>query len=406
MKYQVIAPSNGSIHGVRESKTLPAFSEPVLTFIATLSNRILNSLAFNQYPELIAMAYWMRKSKIAKLKQAYFANTGEGFAIIRMARGTVFHIAPSNVDTIFMYSLLLSMLVGNCNIVRLSSKKNEQLNLLINAINALLEADVFEAVSSRLLLVQYERDEEVTGYLSGFANMRVIWGGDDTIRAIRKIPIQPNGTELVFPDKNSFCLIRAEAFLALENKKKLLTNFYNDAYWFGQMACSSPKMLVWLGADDNAIQKAKEQFWRLLQEVIVQKTPDISTADIVNKMVAQDSIAIEQNISIDPSKNNYLNRIELKNLQQFSFKHHCGPGLFYEWTIHDLDQLNALISRNIQTISVFGIDMGELKTFIINNQAPGIDRIVQIGHALNFSEVWDGHELLNEFSRCINFEQF
>lgn len=131
MKYQVIAPINGSINSIIASKTLPAFSESVIEFIAALSNKILTSTVFNKNPELIAMAYWMRKSKIAKLEQAYFANSKHERAMIRLARGTVFHISPSNVDTIFMYSLLLSMLVGNCNIVRLSSKQNDQLNLLM-----------------------------------------------------------------------------------------------------------------------------------------------------------------------------------------------------------------------------------------------------------------------------------
>ena len=35
-----------------------------------------------------------------------------------LSRGVVFHIAPKNVDTIFVYSFVLSLLCANKNIIR------------------------------------------------------------------------------------------------------------------------------------------------------------------------------------------------------------------------------------------------------------------------------------------------
>ena len=45
--------------------------------------------------------------------------------------GKTFHIAPSNVDTIFLYSSLIALMCGNICLIRLSSKHTEQINFAI-----------------------------------------------------------------------------------------------------------------------------------------------------------------------------------------------------------------------------------------------------------------------------------
>ena len=46
----------------------------------------------------------------------------------RVGRGIVFHITPSNVPLNFAYSWLSGILSGNLNIVRVASKKSEQMD--------------------------------------------------------------------------------------------------------------------------------------------------------------------------------------------------------------------------------------------------------------------------------------
>jgi hypothetical protein len=398
VKYQIIAPLHGTVDSVTASPTLPGFSLPVIDFVDSLSEQILGDHAYRRYPELIAMAFWMRKSQIRRMANGYFSETVQTCRTVWQARGLVFHIAPANVDTIFLYSSLLSMLVGNRNIIRLSSKHSDQLDLLLGLINELLQDQRHKDIRSRLLLVRYEHDDETTAYFSSLCDARVIWGGDETIRAVRKIPLPPTATELTFADKFSFCLIQADAFMAASGKADIVTRFYNDAYWFGQMACSSPRLVVWCGEEHK---DARALFWRLMAEKIDRASPEIATADIINKLVAGDSIAVEQDVAVVAGRNNYLNRIELKSLAKLPVEHHCGAGLFYEFVAESLEDLLPIISRKIQTVSVFGYGSGELSDFIVKHQLNGIDRIVPIGKALDFSARWDGYDLLREFSRCI-----
>ncbi len=83
---------------------------------------------------------------------------------MRVPRGTVFHIPPANVDTIFMYSWVLSMLMGNRNIVRLSRRSTPQVELIIKTFNRVLESH--KDVATTTSIVSYGHEEEITREIS------------------------------------------------------------------------------------------------------------------------------------------------------------------------------------------------------------------------------------------------
>lgn len=381
---------------------LPIADAQVMHFINALSQAILKKPEFRAYPELMAMGFWMRKAHILKILEDHRNYSKQQ---IQLARGIVFHIAPSNVDSIFIYSWFLSMLMGNINIIRLSSKSGNQINLLLSLLNDLLKCVEYKEIASRQVIVSYGYDDAVTQYFSTHCDMRVIWGGDRTVNKIRKIPIQPTATELAFTDKFSLSLINASVLLTAseDNKKKLFTAFINDAYWFGQMACSSPRLIVWVG-DSEIIEKTKTIFWRGIHNALTQDFADISVADMVNKLVASQSIAIESNVILSPTENNLINRIQLSTLDSINTDLHCGSGLFYEFSMIDIDEMIPFSSRKIQTVGYFGLSKSQLEKLVMTNLPNGFDRFVPIGNALDFSPVWDGYNLLNEFSRVIEIK--
>jgi hypothetical protein len=398
--YTVLAPTDGDERILRDQKTLRPFDELVTGFINDISNTILKDPSFRIYPELVAMAFWMRKANIAKLKTDFEREKGDRLWV---ARGTVFHIAPSNVDTIFVYSWFLSMMIGNTNIIRLSRQINEAVSVLIALIDKISSKDEFAEIKKRFLLIQYEHNDEITAHFSSLCDVRVIWGGDETIRRIRSIPIAPMAVELVFADKFSFSLIDAEAFAATDSKEKLINNFYNDAYWFGQNACSSPRLIVWLGKTD-LIKAAREEFWRLLSDLVKQKLENAS-AIAVKKLVSECALAINSGgeVKMEKSDTSLVNRAYIADPSDIDRENHCGGGLFYEVFINDLNQIDRIIDKKDQTISVYGIDAKILKSLIDQIRPAGINRIVPIGQALDFSAVWDGYNLLREFCREIQF---
>ena len=400
MKYNVLAPRGLNNKTLLNSPIFLPFDKNVIDFINTLSENILSNKDFREFPEMIALAFWIRRTNIEKQKKIFEKNRGNR---LLFPRGIVFHIAPSNVDTIFVYSWLLSMLVGNINVVRLSSNISPQTNLLIGVINSILNKVRFEKIKEQVLLVQYSHDDQITREFSSNCDVRVIWGGDQTICKIRAIPLNPHSTEIIFSDKFSLAMIDANRFLNYPHKDDLIQNFYNDSFLFMQMACSSPRLVVWVG-NNREINSAKEIFWKLLDEKVKKDHPEFYASNAIDKLVSTYALSIEQQIKVELSETNYINRIFIDNPKVLNIELHCGAGLFYEIHVKKLESIIPLITKKYQTISVFGINENKIKSFLVNNIPNGIDRIVPIGKALEFSHIWDGYDLFHEYTREVTIQ--
>lgn len=170
------------------------------------------------------------------------------------------------------------------------------------------------------------------------------------------------------------------------------------------MACSSIKLVAWVG-EENIIQESKILFWNNLNSYLNKRIPeDIQGAEIINKLIAEASLAITNNACIKNHKNPYINVIELESLEFADGLYHSGAGLFYEIEVGDLNEIYKFITRKHQTIAQFGFSKDELKDSIKLNMPNGIDRIVPVGQALDFSNIWDGNDLLLSFCREIDIK--
>jgi hypothetical protein len=380
---------------------LPLFAPPALAFVDALSARLLRAPQSRAFPELMALGYWMRKANLDRLRKQLSDRTGDALLV---ARGTAFHIAPSNVDTIFVYSWFLSLLAGNRNIVRLSSKPSVQADLLAGAIAELLALPEHAEIAARALLLRYAPNDAITARLSAACDVRIVWGGDNTVRQVRAMALPPTATEVAFSNKYSLALLHAQRWLDLDATARdtLANAFYNDAYWFDQMACSSPRLVLWLG-DEPLARAAADDFWPRVDAVIAARHQRMADVDYVNKRVAQDAVAIEHGGRIERARTNDLSRVWLDR-PALHVAHHCGAGLFFESALASLDALRPLLNRTVQTLSYAGVTREELRAFVAGGPIGGIDRMVPFGRALDFGPVWDGFDLLRVFTREVSIE--
>src|SRR5690606_32316414 len=99
---------------------------------------------------------------------------------------------------------------------------------------------------------------------------------------------------LVFPDRFSLSVLNAEAVLHAksEEKEQLLQRFYNDSFWFDQMACSSPRLIVWTGSNE-VIEAVQIEFWSLFDQVIRAKEAELMSAIQVQKFATGLALAAE-----------------------------------------------------------------------------------------------------------------
>lgn len=395
------------VKNMKALKALPPFDPMVIDFLNDLSKAILKRKEAKAYPDVITFGFYCRKANMLeqkkKLEEKDRYNQTLKIDFLRFGRGIAFHIAPSNVPVNFAYSMVAGLLAGNANIIRLSSKAFKQVEILIEMIKATLNGRELEKY---LALVTYDHSEKINQELSSLSDTRIIWGGDKTIQTIRKASLNPRAFDITFSDRYSMAVIDIESYLKAKDKEKIAKDFYNDTYLTDQNACTSPKIIFWLGKENNEDHRiqAKREFWESLNQQ-VQKNYVIEGAQAVNKQSLLLALAAKfPNIKKEKTENNKLIRVNIpKEAMNKEIKHHFGnSGYFLETTINTLKEMNPLCESQCQTLSYYGIKKETLCNFIKEEKPKGIDRIVPIGKTMDFELIWDGIDLIERLTRIVN----
>lgn len=380
---------------MRELPMLTPYSEEVCEFLNKLSDAIFKDKEAKTYSDIISFAFFCRKANLWKLKSS-FDNTQN-----RLGRGLTFHIAPSNVPINFAYTLVAGLLAGNACVVRASSKDFPQTNIVCRIMKTLLENN--NAVSDYIMVISYGRDKEITDYFSGICDVRVIWGGDNTIREIRKSEIPARSFDITFADRYSVCVLEAKDILKMSDLEKRAQDFYNDTYLYDQNACSSPRLMYWIG-NEKDINDAKKIFWDAIYDFVRPKY-NLEPVIAVDKLVAGYKCVIElEGVHLPKSKDNLIQRIELDNLNRDLPGFSCAGGSFLEYSAENLDDLAPIVTKKYQTMSYLGGSEEELVGWVMKKGLLGIDRVVPMGKTVDFTMIWDGYNLVETLSRiCFSY---
>lgn len=405
MKVECVVPERGEVELIellaqltREPRHAP-FDPLLVDFVEALSRSLTTGRELRAYPEIIALGHWARKASIRGYERELAALASE--RVLLRARGFVFHVPPANVDTIFMYSWLLSLLVGNVNLIRLSARESPQVELVCAKLAELLAEPRFERVRRSVAIVRYGHDAEISARISAEIDLRVVWGGDATVAAMHAVPLHPAARELSFGDKFSFSALAAGSYLASDAalRKQLAERFFNDAMWFDQAGCSSPRLVVWCG-ERAACEQAAGVFFAELDAVVKARQHHVELGHAISKLLFTYQAALDGRIAGQARLSNELSVLTLDSLADFD-RAHPGAGLFFVAYLDELAELSAFVTRRDQTLSHFGFSRDELTRLIERLGGRGLDRLVPLGEALTFNRFWDGYDLLQEFTRRV-----
>ncbi|MEU5944817.1 acyl-CoA reductase [Micromonospora sp. NPDC047465] len=368
--------------------------ERVVEFLVAFARRLLRPAVARRHPELASLGFFLRRGEITKA----LARVADEPAQLRFPRGLVFHVPPANVDTIFVYSWALAALAGNANVVRISSRSAGAADAVLDALNDTL-ADAHPAVRQTQRMVTYGRDDAVTAALSAAADLRVIWGGDRSVTEIRRHALAPHARDVTFPDRSSFTVISTAGWLGASAAERdaAALGLYNDAYWFDQAACASPRAVYWVG-EPAGTEQARADLLGRLRTVLEGKRPEVDAAMAVEKRVATYGLAIEGAATGIRFEGNALATVELAAPADIP-RRWLGVGTFPQSRVDALADLAPVVVRRDQTVTHFGFTAQELTSFARALGGRGVDRIVPIGDALNFAATWDGYDLMREFTR-------
>ena len=196
---------------------LEPFSPKIINFLDDLSKSLDNEFNNKNLPDLRALSFFCRKNNILNLRDKHQNKDS-----IRFGLGLLFHITPSNIPTNFAYSLIFGLITGNSNIVKVPSKKFDEITLICKSINQVLSSRKHNIVKKMIAVIRYDgKKDSLTKKFSALCDARLIWGGDSTITNIKRFDTKPKNLDIPFSDRYSISLINSEQFIKLTEHKVL-----------------------------------------------------------------------------------------------------------------------------------------------------------------------------------------
>lgn len=374
---------------MQDVRPLPIFSAEAYNFLSALSTRILADAEAKSYPDVVTLGFWCRPASLRHMAAQYESETN------RLGRGITFHLAPSNVAVNFAYSCLAAFLAGNASIVRLPSKDFPQVQILCRLFSETLVE--FSALAPYFLFVRYGYEQEVTGRYSAMCQTRIIWGGDRTIGEVRRAPLPPRANEITFADRYSLSVIDADAYLAAEDKARIAQAFYNDTYLSDQNACTAPHFIVWMGRN---VTEAQRVFWAELHG-LVRTRYTLQAVQAVDKLTQLYRLGAQFDARQIEMPDQLITRVRVDALHEDLPVYRAGSGFFIEYEARTFAEIHPLCGSSCQTLSYYGMDEESLLQEVLAMRPAGIDRIVPMGHTMDFALIWDGVDLIRSMSRVI-----
>lgn len=398
LKVNYLVGDEGNVTAAYSALSMAPFDQRIIDFCNEFSSMLLKSPEARSFPDIMTLGFWLRKSSVIQMKETYLRDDG----IIRRGRGVVFHIAPSNVAVNYAYSLFSGLLCGNANIVRVPSKDFPQVKIINDYLVKALDEQ--PDMKKYITVVRYERSKAVNDYFSSLCNVRVIWGGDKTIASLRESPIPASSNDVTFADRYSLAVIDSDAFVDRMKApgfiERFTSDFYNDTYLSDQNACTSPRIVVWMGEHK---EEAKENLWKSLYKLAGEKysVQPIFGIDKLSLLCRVAAAETDYNIQLTEHRDNLLYRVKTSQVDSSLMDYRGTSGFFYEYDCEDICELFDLCNDiSCQTIALFGSK--NIVEPLINAGTKGIYRIASIGHTMDFSLVWDGYNLVECFTRSIN----
>jgi hypothetical protein len=258
-----------------------------------------------------------------------------------------------------------------------------------------------ESATAGNWFISYGHDDQVTAAFSSFCDLRIVWGGDETVRRIRAIPLNAHAAERAFASKRSISVLRTAAYLAADEvvRNKLADAMATDVIPFAQMACSSPHQVFWIGKVEDAAE-AIVDFHQRLDCAICRRGANQEISHAVRRFNAAFALAASgqaAKVEFSARATSVVAASPEKSEQEIP----CGAGLLLNASCTTWEEVRQLLRAEHQTVTHFGFTTGELQDMAWTAGIRGVDRLVPVGRALDFTPIWDGFSLWTDLTRSV-----
>ncbi len=321
-----------------------------------------------------------------------FVSAGSRKSIRHVPRGLVCHWVAGNVPLLALFSWAISVVLGNRNLIRLSSRQDDVLSPFLGVLKK--TSDAGARIAAETIVVSFPAGDTASHrVMSEAADARIAWGGQEAVSAVRSLPAPWECEDIVFGPRVSMAVVDPAVI-----DDKAIRRLATDAAIFDQLACSSPQCIFVKGARDSAgFQQFRAAFSGAFAEAAntYPRHPldfsetytiglDRARALLAGAEVVRDT-ATEWTVAVMDSPNDTIQ---------------CANRFVQLIPFRDFKQIYPLIPVNIQTV-VTQLAAEDLAAFTEEAAHYGVCRFPKPGEGNNFENPWDGVGLVSRLTRAV-----
>ena len=319
--------------------------------------------------EASTFSYFLKYQLLRYQQRSYFAG--------KAPRGLCLHLCPGNVPILSLYSWSIAFITGNVSIVRLSSRTTPQELSLIQIVSSFLEdsgyLDTFVSATSPSSFLEK---------LSTYADVRLIWGSDQTVSLVKSSFSKASCLDIPFSSKISCLILPASSIItSLSPKEKSLLS--NTLYYQHTAPCTAPSTLYIIQDSDVSLTPKDVAVFlaNLFLDSSYSAKYNLSTASL-KEFSLQKFISLYSG-SVYRCDNSPITYTVNSGLYEAPLYHY---NLVFKSSLSDIRTCNS----PVQTLSYLGYSYNEL---LASEQLSRFCRIKPVGYTHLFSLDWDGYSL-------------
>jgi hypothetical protein len=383
--------------------------DSLVALFADFSARLLRDPRTKSLEGCMFLSAWLGSHNLRRLLElnlngnpAYldgFVSHGRNYLAAK-PQGLVAMWMPGNVATLPMFSLIPALLAKNVCLVKLAYPEPEGTDHLLAVLAESQDGDVRGAdLLEAAAVVWFDyRNRELNEQMSLAADVKIIWGGAEAIKAITSLPRREHCAEIVFGPKYSIGVIDRQKIQSDPEKlNEAVAGFVRDIAVFDQRACSSPQTIFVECNARLSLREVGELFAKHLAKLSPKPGLDpYTTMRIVNVRAAW-AMDEEKDVIASADGANWTVCLD----RDVSLKEAVQSRTIFLTEVDSWQRVVPLLSPKVQTVGVAFGNQDDTITFAEAASQAGVARCVRPGLMNSHESPWDGKLIINQLVRWV-----
>ena len=375
-------------------------SEHIIKLLDKFGKSIIRDPSLSRVPGLPYLSLWLREENIRSLYLTNFGSIPASGDIITISsrlgmfsvpRGIVCHWIAGNVPVLGIFSLVLATLGKNASILKIPPELGRTFNLLLKGLEEtvlFVEGDEVTGsiIARSVALVSFpSSNHQISEAFSLAADCRVVYGSEEAVSAISRLPHQVHCESIMYGPKYSLAVFDQVSKCSADFPD-LLEGLARDIVLFNQTACSSPHV-VFCEKGGFGIRKVAELLKIAFERISGHLYHPLAEGTVIAVINTRAQYLLDVHKDILCSSD--LKWTICMN-DDLSLEEPVQGRCIFLKEVDDINQVLDLITRKVQTVSLSVRDELRRESFVQELAYRGVDRVMTPGMMHEYTQPWDG----------------